>query len=318
MHWSWFLIAVYEVQVWRSLFSSPLWAALLYVGLFVLVTMHEFGHALACRQVGGQANRIVLWPLGGIAFVSPPPRAGAMLWSIAAGPMVNLLLVPILSYAQHAAGRAGWVNTNVDAYLVLLWLWRINLGLLLFNLLPIYPLDGGQIFACASLVSVRPNPQLVYRDRGWLCRRRRARVVGLLATINLDRDHGAFSSQPGRARMASGAVFENGSGRSPARPGRRRAPPREKGGPVDASLCEGMCLERGRASSSRARWFGLLLEAQAERAKRAKKSLPGTSAATPWLNSTDARRAGETSAALNALTKSSRTSASPRGRHLQS
>ena len=145
LHWSWFLVAVYEVQVWRSIFSSPIWAVLLYLGLFVLVTMHEFGHALACRQVGGRAERIVLWPLGGIAFVSPPPRAGAMLWSIAAGPMVNLLLLPILTYAQHAAGRAGWVNTNVDAYLVLLWLWRINLTLLLFNLLPIYPLDGGQI-----------------------------------------------------------------------------------------------------------------------------------------------------------------------------
>ena len=145
LHWSWFLIAVYEVQMWRSIFSSPFWAALLYVGLFVLVTMHEFGHALACRQVGGRSDRIVLWPLGGIAFVSPPPRAGAMLWSIAAGPMVNLLLLPILTYAQHAAGRAGWVNSNLDAYLVLLWLGRINLGLLLFNLLPIYPLDGGQI-----------------------------------------------------------------------------------------------------------------------------------------------------------------------------
>jgi len=145
LHWSWFLVAIYEVQVWRSVFSSPIWAVLLYLGLFVLVTMHEFGHALACRQVGGRAERIVLWPLGGIAFVSPPPRAGAMLWSIAAGPMVNLLLLPILTYAQHAAGRAGWVNTDVDAYLVLLWLWRINLMLLLFNLLPIYPLDGGQI-----------------------------------------------------------------------------------------------------------------------------------------------------------------------------
>ncbi len=145
LHWSWFLVAVYEVQVWRSMFSSPLWALLLYIGLFVLVTMHEFGHALACRQVGGQANRIVLWPLGGIAFVSPPPRAGAMLWSIAAGPIINLLLLPILTFAQHAAARAGWAETNADAYLVLMWLWRINLGLLLFNLLPIYPLDGGQI-----------------------------------------------------------------------------------------------------------------------------------------------------------------------------
>ena len=73
LHWSWFLVAIYEVQVWRSVFSSPIWAVLLYLGLFVLVTMHEFGHALACRQVGGRAEQIVLWPLGGIAFVSPPP-----------------------------------------------------------------------------------------------------------------------------------------------------------------------------------------------------------------------------------------------------
>ena len=145
LHWSWFLVAAYEVQVWRSTFSSPIWAVLLYLGLFVLVTMHEFGHALACRQVGGRADRIVLWPLGGIAFVSPPPRAGAMLWSIAAGPLVNLLLVPILTFILHSAGRAGLMSTNPDAYLVLLWIRRINLGLLLFNLLPIYPLDGGQI-----------------------------------------------------------------------------------------------------------------------------------------------------------------------------
>lgn len=145
LHWSWFLVAVYEVQQWRSIFSSPVWAAVLYVGLFVLVTMHEFGHALACRQVGGRAERIVLWPLGGIAFVNPPPRAGAMLWSIAAGPLVNVLLVPILTFGQHAAAGAGWTATNPDAYRVILWLGKINLGLLLFNLLPVYPLDGGQI-----------------------------------------------------------------------------------------------------------------------------------------------------------------------------
>ncbi len=145
LHWSWFLVAIYEVQVWRSMFSSPVWAVLLYVGLFVLVTMHEFGHALACRQVGGIADRIVLWPLGGIAFVRPPQRAGAMLWSIAAGPLVNVLLAPILTFILHTAARAGWHEVNRDAYLTLLWLWRINLGLLFFNLLPIYPLDGGQI-----------------------------------------------------------------------------------------------------------------------------------------------------------------------------
>src|SRR5256885_9898664 len=145
LHWSWFLVGVYEIQMLSSRYSSPVWAAMEYVGLFAMVTLHEFGHALACRQTGGQAEKIFLWPLGGIAFVSPPPRPGAMLWSIAAGPLVNVALVPILTFAQYAAARAGWVNTNLDAYLVLTWLWRINLALLIFNLLPIYPLDGGQI-----------------------------------------------------------------------------------------------------------------------------------------------------------------------------
>ncbi len=145
LHWSWFLAAYYMIDQWGPAFSSPVWAAVLYVGLFVLVTMHEFGHALACRQVGGFANRIVLWPLGGIAFVSPPPRAGAMLWSIAAGPLVNLLLIPILYLVLHAAGQAGWQGTNADAYRMLDLIRQINLALLLFNILPIYPLDGGQI-----------------------------------------------------------------------------------------------------------------------------------------------------------------------------
>src|SRR5450432_202519 len=145
LHWSWFLVAVYEIQMMSHRYSSPVWAAVEYLGLFAMVTLHEFGHALACRQTGGAAERIFLWPLGGIAFVSPPPRAGAILWSIAAGPLVNVALIPLLSLAQYAAAHAGWANTNLDAYLVLTWLWRINLVLLLFNLLPIYPLDGGQI-----------------------------------------------------------------------------------------------------------------------------------------------------------------------------
>jgi Zn-dependent protease len=86
-----------------------------------------------------------LWPLGGIAFVNPPQRPGAYLWSIAAGPLVNVILFPILSFVLAAATNAQWMDTSPDAYLFVLWMFRINAGLLIFNLLPIYPLDGGQI-----------------------------------------------------------------------------------------------------------------------------------------------------------------------------
>ena len=92
LHWSWFIVAVFDINNRRDSYSSLAWNAAEYVALFVIVLLHEFGHALACRQVGGQANRIILWPLGGVAFVAPPPRPGATLWAIAAGPLVNLVL----------------------------------------------------------------------------------------------------------------------------------------------------------------------------------------------------------------------------------
>src|SRR5207247_4385868 len=96
LHWSWFLIAIYGISERAKQYSSLLWPILEYLSLFVIVLLHEFGHALACRQVGGQAHRIVLWPLGGVAFVSPPPRPGATLWSIAAGPLVPAAIEPVL------------------------------------------------------------------------------------------------------------------------------------------------------------------------------------------------------------------------------
>src|SRR5512138_4007998 len=89
VHWSWFLVAAFEITNRQNAYASPLWNIMEYVALFAIVLLHEFGHALACRQVGGQANQIVLWPLGGVAYVNPPPRPGATLWSLAAGPLVN-------------------------------------------------------------------------------------------------------------------------------------------------------------------------------------------------------------------------------------
>ena len=145
LHWSWFLVAAYEIQTRKGSYSSVTWNVLEYLALFLIVTVHEFGHALACRQVGGRADQIVLWPLGGVAYVDPPPRPGATLWSIAAGPLVNVALLPILYVASTAAGSLGWAASMPDLYRLVQTISLINLGLLIFNILPIYPLDGGQI-----------------------------------------------------------------------------------------------------------------------------------------------------------------------------
>jgi Zn-dependent protease len=145
LHWSWFVIAVYSIQSRAHEYSSLGWNVAEYLALFVTVLMHEFGHSLACRQVGGQADQIVLWPLGGVAYVAPPPRPGATLWSIAAGPLVNVVLFPLFLTLTMIAGNAGWDESHPDAYRFLEAMKYLNAGLLMFNLLPIYPLDGGQI-----------------------------------------------------------------------------------------------------------------------------------------------------------------------------
>src|SRR5205809_8126109 len=112
LHWSWFVVAAIELQQRSGSYKSPAWNAVEYVALFVIVLLHEFGHALACRQVGGQANQIVLWPLGGVAYVSPPQRPGATLWSIAAGPLVNVALAPVLTVVVALGAAWGWTEAT--------------------------------------------------------------------------------------------------------------------------------------------------------------------------------------------------------------
>jgi Zn-dependent protease len=145
VHWSWLLIGYLELQFRTSSYHLWVWNVAEYLTLFLIVLLHEFGHAFACRQVGGQANEIVLWPLGGIAYVIPPPRPGALLWSIAAGPLVNVVLLPVTLGAFLFAQSQGLPEVDADADHFFRSILVMNAGLLIFNMLPIYPLDGGQI-----------------------------------------------------------------------------------------------------------------------------------------------------------------------------
>jgi Zn-dependent protease len=145
LHWWWFLVAFYQLRGGPGIYSSIVWKVLEYLALFLIVLTHEFGHAMACRQVGGAADRIMLWPFGGVAYVNPPQRPGATLWSIAAGPLVNVVLAPVLLGIALAGRAAGLHDTMPDLSHFLWMLLYIDVYLLAFNILPIYPLDGGQI-----------------------------------------------------------------------------------------------------------------------------------------------------------------------------
>ena len=171
VHWTFLL------YVAQALFSDggeggsqiPLPEHLGYLGLlFGIVLVHEFGHALSCRAMGGQADHIVLWPLGGIAFVQPPMNPTAWLVSTVCGPLVNAILWPVSYFALrfwfiHANDIFAWqaflhdvlpdmhkgitiFDPSLPIGMQALFLsWQINKMLLLFNLIPAYPMDGGRI-----------------------------------------------------------------------------------------------------------------------------------------------------------------------------
>ena len=135
--------------------------------LFGIVLLHEYGHCFAARGVGGQANDILMWPLGGLAFTDPPRRPLPTFLTIAAGPGVNVaicvacLLVLGFTLGDWGLGWGTLFNPfsfalpealaidYSDATFYLWYIFKVSYLLLLFNLLPIFPLDGGRMLQAA-------------------------------------------------------------------------------------------------------------------------------------------------------------------------
>ena len=134
-------------------------AGLLMVGvLLVSVALHEVGHSLAAIHVGGKVDAIVLGPVGGLISPRVPDEPEIHLFVAVAGPIVHLLLAVIAAVVLAIAGNTqllGLLNplatptdliepggTLIVAAKITLWL---NWILMLLNLLPAYPFDGGPI-----------------------------------------------------------------------------------------------------------------------------------------------------------------------------
>jgi Zn-dependent protease len=113
--------------------------------LFLVVLLHEFGHCFATRWVGGSAEDIMMTPLGGLAMAQPPHRWGPTFITVAAGPMVNVLICAgcaAMLFALNVGVHVfSWLDITRYAYFTYL----TSYLLLIFNLLPIWPLDGGQM-----------------------------------------------------------------------------------------------------------------------------------------------------------------------------
>lgn len=157
-----FIVYIAAELIRAALQGQMLFTTLILGTLFTIVLLHEYGHCIACRWVGGEADQILLWPLGGLASCRPPHDWKSDLITTIGGPAVNVLLVPILGGAVYAfVGNwhaivfdpfhpyaQGWQWVAGESIFVRgLWTAHyVNLLLLTFNaVIPMYPMDGGRI-----------------------------------------------------------------------------------------------------------------------------------------------------------------------------
>jgi Zn-dependent protease len=192
--------------------------------LFLVVLLHEFGHCIACRAVGGRADEILLWPLGGLASCAPPERPSAHLWTAVGGPLVNVgfiaVLTPLIGFSSgqwlglavpdpfdlggmvqradiggvvwkpltgsEGGEIAAWVDLSVLLLNYVAW------ALLLFNLIPMFPLDGGRIMQA-----------LLWKRHGYARSMRIACRSGLVGAVIL----GVFALASDSTTMLAIALF---------------------------------------------------------------------------------------------------------------
>ncbi len=160
-----FVLLALELPKDRAGLSEPFWQLVLhtlgtYGLLFLIVLLHELGHCAGARYVGGEADEVLLWPLGGLAYVNPPNHPAAHLITTVAGPTVNVVLCMICTAAlvgwTGSLGAVPWnplhpmlpVDRGLHVTAGQVWLMRLfglSYVVLLVNLLPIYPFDGGRI-----------------------------------------------------------------------------------------------------------------------------------------------------------------------------
>ncbi len=84
--------------------------------LFGIILLHEFGHCFGGRAVGGEAEEILIWPLGGLAFVSTPHDWKSHSYTVAAGPFVNVVICFLSGVLVAGAGFIPTFNPIYDPY----------------------------------------------------------------------------------------------------------------------------------------------------------------------------------------------------------
>lgn len=165
VHWTFFLLlAFFAFAGYQGSgdVTGALVATVVILALFVCVLLHEFGHALVAQRLGLEVPDITLLPIGGVARLkSLPERPWDEVKIAIAGPLVNVFLAPIFFLIGLSLGAGPFEPANIlqgggSVGQVFSYLGLINVALVVFNMIPAFPMDGGRVLR--GLLATRFGP----------------------------------------------------------------------------------------------------------------------------------------------------------------
>ncbi|WP_347925569.1 site-2 protease family protein [Pontimicrobium sp. SW4] len=156
VHWTFFFLILWIVfdELKRGgTAKSILFNVAFVLAVFMCVVLHELGHAFMAKRFGVNTKKITLLPIGGMASLDKIPESPKQeLMVVIAGPLVNVaiailiyLFVPIHKLANINLTENLETFSKLTLQNFLLYLFIVNVGLVIFNIIPAFPMDGGRI-----------------------------------------------------------------------------------------------------------------------------------------------------------------------------
>lgn len=141
LHWTFILFIVWLAVTNPGNIGDKAAEMVFILGIFTCVVLHEYGHALTAKSFGIRTRDITLYPIGGVAVLEKEPRPGQEFFIALAGPLVNVVIATVLANFYDLDKIDGFnLESDFGARLLV-----ANIILVMFNMIPAYPMDGGRV-----------------------------------------------------------------------------------------------------------------------------------------------------------------------------